>query len=173
MGLNLNQVIIAGNLTRDPEIRSLAEGKMVCVFTIANNRKWKGQDGTLHEEATFIDCEAWARTAEMVGQYLTKGSSCIVLGRLKQDSWTDKESGGKRSKLKVVVENVQFIGGRPNRGEGGEGAETSGDAMEETATVAATAEPKRAQRPMARDGGQSYRPAATRNGTAVLDEPPF
>ena len=165
MSLNLNQVIISGNLTRDPEIRQLAEGKMVTNFSIANNRKWKGNDGTQHEEVNFIDCEAWARTAEMVGQYLTKGSGCVVLGRLKLESWTDKE-GGKRSKMKVVVESVQFVGSRPKGDEG----------MDEASDAAPTATPsdtKRAQPSVTKSSGSPLRQAAVRAGTATLDEPPF
>lgn len=165
MSLNLNHVIISGNLTRDPEIRQLAEGKMVTHFSIANNRKWKGNDGIQHEEVNFIDCEAWARTAEMVGQYLTKGSGCVVLGRLKLESWTDKE-GGKRSKLKVVVESVQFVGSR-SKGEDGM------DEASETGATSAPSDTKRTQSAVARASGSPQRPTAARAGTAVLDEPPF
>lgn len=172
MSLNLNQVIIAGNLTRDPEIRTLTESRMVTHFTIANNRRWKGNDGVQHEEVNFIDCEAWARTAEMVGQYLTKGSPCIVIGRLKQDSWTDKEGGGKRTKLKVVVENVQFVSGRPKSDD----SDTS-DESAVSADLAPTSEPQRppvrTQRNSAREAGPNSRRSTPHSTTAVADEPPF
>jgi len=165
MSLNLNQVIISGNLTRDPEIRSLAEGKMVTIFSIANNRKWKGNDGIQHEEVNFIDCEAWGRTAEMVGQYLTKGSGCVVLGRIKFESWTDKESV-KRSKLKVVVETVQFVGHRP-KGDDGQ------DEANEAAPSLTPPDAKRTQPASTRAPTSPLRPAAARTGAVAMDEPPF
>jgi single-strand DNA-binding protein len=109
MSLNVNTVILAGHLTRDPELRPLAGDKVVVQFGLAINRRFKGADGELKEDSTFVDCEAWGRTAELIGQYLAKGSAAYIEGRLKLDSWQDKE-GKNRSRLKVVVENVQFIG---------------------------------------------------------------
>jgi single-strand DNA-binding protein len=114
MALNLNHVILAGHLTRDPQVRLLGGEKTVAEISVALNRRWKGADGETKEEVTFVDCEAWGRTAEVVGQYLVKGSACIIEGRLRQDAWTDKE-GKKHSRLKVVVENIQFVG--PRRGD--------------------------------------------------------
>jgi single-strand DNA-binding protein len=165
MGLNLNQVIIAGNLTRDPEIRSLAEGRMVVNFSIANNRRRKNHDGVVTEEVTFIDCEAWARTGEMVGQYLTKGSPCILVGRLKQENWVDKDNGAKRSRLKLVVENVQFLGNRRD--------ETEGDDVTSSGDETGPASGGQPRSPRARQDGQAYRTLPMAGGTAVLDEPPF
>jgi single-strand DNA-binding protein len=109
MSLNLNTVLLAGHLTRDPQLRSLPNDRTVVSFSLAINRRYKGADGEMKEESTFVDCEAWGRTAELVGQYLAKGSACYLEGRLKLDSWEDKE-GGKRSRLKVVADNVQFLG---------------------------------------------------------------
>lgn len=111
MSLNFNSVIIAGNLTRDPQVRFLSNEKVVVDFGIAINRKFKS-GGESREETTFVDVEAWGRTAELVGQYLTKGRGCLVQGRLKLDSWEDKETGQKRSKLKVVADSVQFTDSR-------------------------------------------------------------
>lgn len=108
MSLNLNRVMIAGNLTRDPQIRFLANEKAVAEFGLAINRKFKNSAGEQQDETTFVDVEAWGRTAELVGQYLVKGRGCMVEGRLKLDSWDDKESGQKRSKLRVVADNVHF-----------------------------------------------------------------
>ena len=105
-----NRVIIAGNLTRDPEVRFLANENAVCKFGLAMNRRYRTREGEQRDETTFVDVEAFGRTAELVGQYLTKGRSCLVEGRLKLDQWEDKQ-GGKRSKLGVVAENVQFLGG--------------------------------------------------------------
>jgi single-strand DNA-binding protein len=109
MSLNVNTVILAGHLTRDPELRPLAGDKVVVQFSLAINRRYKGADGEVKEDSTFVDCEAWGRTAELIGQYLAKGSAAYVEGRLKLDSWQDKE-GKNRQRLKVVVDNVQFVG---------------------------------------------------------------
>jgi single-strand DNA-binding protein len=153
---NINRVIIAGNLTRDPQVRFLASEQAVANFGLAINRKFKGSDGSLKEETTFVDVEAWGRQAELVGQYLTKGRGCLVEGRLKLDSWEDKE-GKKQSKLRVVAENVQFLDSRPRQG-GGPG---EGPAGEEPAGDAAPAQP-------------SARPARPAPSSAPADdEPPF
>ena len=106
MSLTLNKVFIAGNLTRDPELRT-AGTTTVAGFGVAVNRKWRDKDGTGKEETTFVDVEAWSKTADLVGQFLHKGSGVLIEGRLKLDTWEDKE-GGKRSKLKVVADSVHF-----------------------------------------------------------------
>lgn len=120
MAMNLNRVLLAGNLTRDPQIRFLANEKAVGEFGLAVNRRFKDANGEAKEEVTFVDIEVWGRTAELVGQYLTKGKGCFIEGRLKLDSWDDKETGQKRSKLRVVADQVQFTGSpdgdRPGRG---------------------------------------------------------
>lgn len=111
MATSFNRVILAGNLTRDPELRFLSNEQAVVKFSLAVNRRYKDRSGEMQEEATFVDCEAWSRTAELVGQYLTKGSSCLVEGRLKLDRWEDRD-GNNRSQLRVVAENVQFLDSR-------------------------------------------------------------
>lgn len=111
MSLNVNHVAIAGNLTRDPQIRFLADEKAVANFGLAINRRYKS-GGETKEEVTFVDVEAWGRTAELVGQYLAKGRACYIEGRLKLDTWEDKD-GKKQSKLRVVADSVQFVGGKP------------------------------------------------------------
>lgn len=108
--LNLNHVLMAGNLTSDPIVRFLANENAVCNFSIAINRKYKSGKET-KEDVTFIECECWGRTAELAGQYLTKGRNVFVEGRLKQETWQDKD-GHKRSKLKMVIESMQFIGSK-------------------------------------------------------------
>lgn len=126
--LNVNTVILAGHLTRDPELRPLGGDKVVVNFSLAINRRYKGNDGEIKEESTFVDCEAWGRTAELIGQYLAKGSAAYVEGRLKLDAWQDKE-GKNRSRLKVVVDNVQFVGppkAKSTPTGGTEGGETVG-----------------------------------------------
>lgn len=114
MSLNLNNVVLAGHLTRDPELKQIGADRVVANTGLAINRRWKDASGQQHEEATFVEIEAWGRTAELVGQYLKKGSPAYIEGRLKLDSWDDKESGQKRTKMKVVAENVQFLGTRPS-----------------------------------------------------------
>lgn len=104
-----NKVILMGNLTRDPEMRYTPNNTAVTSFGIAVNRKWKDGQGQPQEEVTFVDCEAWSKTAEVINQYLKKGRPVFVEGRLKLDQWDDKKDGSKRSKLKVVIESVTFI----------------------------------------------------------------
>lgn len=117
MSLQHNHVTLMGNLTRDPEVRALSNGQQhVANFGLAVNRRWRDQAGEEREEVLFIDCEVWGRTGENVGQYLSKGSPVFVEGRLKLDTWEDKNGGGQRSKIKVVAVNVQFLGA-PKRGE--------------------------------------------------------
>ncbi len=112
---NYNKVFLMGNLTRDIEVRSIAGGQSVSKLGLAVNRRYRTKDNEEREETTFVDCEAWGRTGEVMAQYLRKGSPVFVEGRLKLDQWEDKE-GQKRSQLRVVVENFQFIGARPEGG---------------------------------------------------------
>jgi single-strand DNA-binding protein len=123
-----NKVLLMGNLTRDPELRYTPSNTAVAAFGIAVNRRWKNQNGEQQEEVTFVDCEAWGRTGEVINQYFKKGAAIFLEGRLKLDQWQDKE-GQKRSKMKVVIENFQFIDTR--RGEGGHGGGHPGDPSEE------------------------------------------
>ena len=113
MSVAINRVIIAGNLTRDPELKTLEAGRVVTRLSIAINRHWRNGQGERKDEVTYIDCEAWGRSAELAGQYLTKGSPCLVEGRLKMDQW-ESQDGKKQSRLKVVADNIQFLS---NRGE--------------------------------------------------------
>lgn len=112
--MNINHSIMSGNLTRDPEMRSIGGDRAVTNFTIAHNSRYKTADGEQREEVVFIDCEAWGRQGEIAGQFLTKGSMVIIEGRFKQDNWTDKE-GQKRSKLKLVADRVHLT---PRREDG-------------------------------------------------------
>jgi len=109
-----NRVFLMGNLTRDPQVKHLpghAHGQMVVVeFGLAVNRRYKTADGADKEEVAFVDCSAFGRQAETISQYCTRGKPIFVEGRLKFDTWDDKQGGGKRSKLAVVVENFQFLG---------------------------------------------------------------
>ncbi len=126
---SFNKVILMGNLTRDPQLKYLPSQTPVADFGLAMNRRFKGQNGEDREEVTFVDCSAFSKTAELINQYFTKGKPIFIEGRLKYDSWEDKQGGGKRSRLLVVVENFQFVGGRD--GGGGSGGERSHDGDEQ------------------------------------------
>ena len=117
----LNKVFLIGNLTRDPELRVTPKGTSICQFGIAVNRQFKDESGATRDETTFVDIEAWGKQGELVSKYLTKGSPAMVEGRLKLDQWDDKQSGQKRSKIKVVLDNVQFLSTRGGAGGGGGG----------------------------------------------------
>ena len=105
-----NKVLLMGNLTRDPEVRYTPKGTAIANLGLAVNRVYTTESGEQKEEVTFIDIEVWGRQAETAGQYLAKGRPVFIDGRLRLDSWEDKESGQKRNKLKVVAERVQFLG---------------------------------------------------------------
>jgi single-strand DNA-binding protein len=116
---SFNKVILVGNLTRDPQVRYTPSGTAVTDIGLAVNRQWfDKQTNSKKEETTFIDVTLWGRTAEVAGEYLSKGRPVLIEGRLSLDQWDDKESGQKRSKLKVVGENMTMLG---SRGEGGGG----------------------------------------------------
>ncbi len=120
MAGSFNQVLLMGNLTRDVEIRRTPNNKAVANIGLAVNRRYRTETGEQKEEVTFVDCEAWDKTAEVMAQYLTKGRPVFIQGRLKLDTWQDKNDGTNRSKLKVVVDSFQFVDS--NRGaEGGGG----------------------------------------------------
>jgi single-strand DNA-binding protein len=109
---SFNRVMLLGNLTRDPQMRYLPSQTPVTDFGIACNRKFKSATGEQRDETTFVDCTAFGRLAEIINQYCSKGKPLFIEGRLKFDTWDDKNGGGKRSKLSVVVENMQLLGGR-------------------------------------------------------------
>jgi single-strand DNA-binding protein len=108
---NLNKVFLIGNLTRDPELRYIPSGTAVANFGLATNRVYTTQDGERKEEVCFVDIVTWAKTAENCANYLSKGRSIFIEGRLQYDSW-ETEDGQKRSRLRVVADRVQFLGGR-------------------------------------------------------------
>jgi single-strand DNA-binding protein len=117
---SVNKVIIVGNLTRDPVTKQLPTQSMVTEFGLAMNRKFKAPDGEDREEVCFVDCAAFGRQAEVIQKYCKKGKSLYIEGRLRFDSWDDKNGHGKRSKLSVVVENFQFLGGKDDLPHGDE-----------------------------------------------------
>jgi single-strand DNA-binding protein len=149
VSLNLNRVMLAGNLTRDPQVKFLANERAVASFGLAINRRTKTEDGQQKDDTTFVDCEAWGREAEILGQYFAKGMPIFLEGRLKLETWDDKETGKKQSRMRVVAERIQFVAGK--KGEPGD--RPSPEPVDE--------QPRR----------HVPRPAA--GGPAGDDEPPF
>jgi len=147
---NLNRVFLMGNLTRDPELRYTPNNTAIVRIGVAVNRRWRNQAGEDQEETTFVDCDAFGRTAEVISQYLKKGRPIFIDGRLRLDQWQDKE-GNNRSKMLVVIENFQFV---DSRGEGGDsgGPPAGGNAPRRTsAPRAATPPPADAHQPVQED----------------------
>ena len=111
-----SKAIITGNLTRDPELRNTPNGASVCSFSVAVNRTYRDSNGEQKEDVSFIDCSAWGKLGEMINQYAKKGTGVLVSGRLDQRSWEDKNGGGKRSRVEIVVEDFNFTGGSRDGG---------------------------------------------------------
>jgi single-strand DNA-binding protein len=149
---SFNKVILMGNLTRDPEVRYTTGGTAVCDITLAINHNYTDKrSNERREEVSFIDITLWGRTAEIAGEYLAKGRPALIEGRLQMDKWDDKETGQKRSKLKVVADSMQLLGGRGDGGGGGGRGDGGGGGG--------------AQRS---GGGQSFRPQSN-DGFAAAD----
>src|SRR3954467_11850845 len=155
---NFNKVILAGNLTRDPQLRFLPSQTAVVDFGLAVNHKWRTPQGEDREEVLFIDCSAFGKMAETINKYCQKGKPILVEDRLKYETWDDKESGGKRSKHKVIIDGFQFLGGRDGAPGGGGGAGAGGEEREHP--------PRSAPRPQQ---SQQSRPAPNR----PAPEPPI
>jgi single-strand DNA-binding protein len=139
---SFNKVILLGNLTRDPEVRYTPKGSAVCDLGVAVNRVYTTDSGEKREEATFVDVTFWGRTAEVAGEYLKKGRPIFIEGRLQLDSWEDKQSGQKRSKLKVIGETMQLLGGRAAAGAGAAGDESEEDRQSRSSGKASSPPPK-------------------------------
>lgn len=157
-----NKVMLMGNLTRDPEVRYTPKGSAVADLAIAVNRVYTADNGEKREEVTYVDVVLWARLAELAGQYLSKGRPVFIEGRLQMDSWEDKQTGQKRSRLRVVGEVMQFLDGKRDGGGGEEHSAASGGGGSSS------------QRPPMRSssgsaGGQS-RPPAARQSQPANDE---
>lgn len=154
-----NRVIMMGNLTRDPVLRYLPSQMAVVDFGLAVNHRFRTKSGEDREEVCFIDCSAFGKQAEVINQYCQKGRPLLVEGRLKYDTWEDKQGGGKRSKHAIVIENFQLLGGRDSGGGGGGGGgQGSSDEYSQT-------EP-RSQRPPGR-------PAGNQPQAQAQQQPPF
>src|SRR5438876_8693888 len=127
---SFNKVILAGNLTRDPELRYTPKGTATARIGVAINRTWKSETGETKEEVTFVDVDAWGRQAEVISQYLKKGRPILMEGRLKLDQWEDKNTHQKQSKLRVVLESFSFIDSKGvDSGAPGDGSRTRSAAV--------------------------------------------
>jgi len=144
---NLNKVMLIGNLTRDPEIKFTPKGTAIAQLGLAINRNWTNEAGEKQEETTFVDVELFGRVAQIAGDYLKKGRPVFIEGRLKLDTWEDKASGQKRSKMRVVGEQLQLLGSRDGGGAGGGGGE--GGYSEGRPATRPAARPQTPQRPPA------------------------
>lgn len=147
---SFNKVILIGNLTRDPEVRYTPKGSAVCDLGLAVNRAYTLDNGEKREEVTFVDVVLWARLAEIAGEYLKKGRPVFIEGRLQLDTWDDKQSGQKRSKLRVIGETMQLLGSRPG-GTGGGGGESGDEERPARAAGSKPAAPPKATAPAAPD----------------------
>ncbi len=135
---NFNKVILAGNLTRDPQLSYLPSNTPVCEFGMAVNRKWRSKEGEMREDTCFVDLRSYGKPAETLNQYMAKGRPLLVEGHLKLDQWEAKD-GGRRSKLYVIVDTFQFLGAPPGGGRGGYRQDAS-DAPPPAASVAPRAD---------------------------------
>ena len=164
---NLNKVMLIGNLTRDPEIKYTPKGTAIAAFGLAVNRNYTTETGEKREEVTFIDIEAFGRIAEIIGEYCKKGRPLFIEGRLKLDSWDDKATGQKRSRLKVIADQIQLLGGREGGPGGGGGVPP--DMAEYADSQAASPPPRRTPPAQA----QAPRPPADPDLDAAPDDIPF
>ncbi len=132
MSKSINQVILMGNLTRDPELRTTPGGQSVCSFSMAINRSWQDQSGQQQDAVDYFDVTAWGKLGELVNQYLSKGRRCLIQGRLSQRSW--EQEGQKRSKVEVVASDVTFLDSAGGSNAGGGGAPSAGPAPAKKST---------------------------------------
>ncbi|MFI5379807.1 MAG: single-stranded DNA-binding protein [Tepidisphaerales bacterium] len=164
---SFNRVLLLGNLTRDPTLRYLPSQMAVADFGMACNRKFRTAAGEDREEVVFVDCTAWGKQAEVINQYCQKGKQLFIEGRLKLDQWEDKNGGGKRSKLTVVVENFQLLGSRDGGQGGGAPAQGQGPEYNES-----DAPPAARPSPRAPQAAPVRRPAPPAGGAAPQAAPP-
>lgn len=156
---SLNKVMLIGNLTRDPEVRFTPKGTAVCDMAIAVNRRYLNEaTGERQEEVTYLDIVLWGKQAELAGQYLAKGRSVYIEGRLQMDTWEDKATGQKRSKIKIVCETMQFMDSKGAGGGGAGGGGYSGGGgyqggHDDEGGYSPSPPPQQARRPMGNGGG--------------------
>ncbi|HQZ27477.1 MAG TPA: single-stranded DNA-binding protein [Verrucomicrobiales bacterium] len=167
---NLNKVQLMGNITRDPEVRYTPKGTAVTDISLAINRNFSGDDGERREETTFVEITFWGRQAEIIGEWMKKGRPIYVEGRLQLDSWEDKTSGQQRSRLKVIGEKFEFLGGRDDTGGSSSGGSSrSSNPAPQSSNQRDDYPPERREEeapreqysaPQQQSGGQSQRPPA-------------
>jgi single-strand DNA-binding protein len=160
---SLNKVFLMGNLTRDPELRVTPKGTSICQFALAINRKFKMESGESREEVIFVDVEAWGKQGETIAKFVTKGRPLFVEGRLRLDQWEDKNTKEKRSRMKVVLEQFEFLGDGRGGGGGSGGGTGGGSAPSGDVDQTGGASPERHAPPPRGPGGK---PASQEN----LDE---
>ena len=182
---NLNKVMLIGNLTRDPEIKYTPKGSAIADLGLAINRYWTTDSGEKKEETTFVDVTLWGRQAEIAKEYLTKGKPVYIEGRLQLDTWDDKQTGQKRSKLKVTGDTLQLLGSRGEGGGGGGGSYGGGGPQSQGGGDEYDQRPQRAQPSQQRSGGGSSQggqpqrgggkpqPAPAQNDVEEDDDIPF
>jgi len=150
---SFNRVILAGNLTRDPEVRYTPKGLAIAKIGLAVNRTWKNEAGETKEEVTFVDVDSFGRQAEIIAQYFRKGRSILIEGRLRLDQWDDKQTGQKRSKLGVVLESFSFLDSKDREGGGGgSGGDMGGSGRPRPTSAPATAAAPAGNGPDAAEG---------------------
>jgi len=144
---SLNKVLLMGNLTRDPELRVTPKGTPICQFSLAINRQFKMESGETREEVIYVDVEAWGKQGETIAKYVTKGRPLYVEGRLRLDQWEDKNTKEKRSRMKVVLEQFQFLGDGRGGAPGGGGSGSSEPGIDQTASPERHSPPARSASP--------------------------
>lgn len=157
-----NKVVLMGNLTRDPELRSTPNGQQVAGFSLAINRTWKNAQGEQQEAVDYIDCNAWGKPGEIITQYMRKGSAILISGRLQQRSW--EQEGQKRSKVEVVVEDFNFVGGNDGGGSAPASGSSSSSSDSSSTSSGAKSTSKKKDEPKVEDSG---------NEPINLDDIPF
>jgi single-strand DNA-binding protein len=166
---NLNKVMLMGNLVRDAELRYLPGGQSVLEFRMAITRKYRTAQGEDKEETCFVDINLWGKRGEALSQYLTKGKPLFVEGRLQLDEWDDKETGAKRSKLRVVAENVEFLGGGRGSQPSEQGENGAGGYQRPANSVSRTIQPP-ASAPRPPEPYPRPAPSAPAPATQIQDE---
>lgn len=157
-----SKAIVAGNVTRDPEMRTTASGSQVCSFAIAVNRSYRDSSGVQQDQVSYLDCVAWGKSGELISQYTHKGSAILVSGRLEQRSWEDKTTGQKRSRCEIVVEDFSFIGGNGG-GDGGGSSRASASSKKNSSETSSSS-----------DLGSDFAPDDVPDDDQInLDEIPF
>ena len=168
---SFNKVILVGNLTRDPEVRYIPSGTAVCDISLAVNSQWTDRKtNERKEEVTFVEVTLWGRTAEIAGEYLAKGRPVLIEGRLSLDSWEDKETGQKRSKLKVVADGMQLLGSRDGGGAGSGGSGGGGSTGVGGGSTGASGGANTASRGPARPAPAASKPPAGRGNDSRVNE---